>query len=147
MPGAKFIKRTSSGAAPVAVHVAMADTINHLHVYVLTASTLECWLVRAGRGHGDRAAGRHTRGRCAAECAILRGALGWCHGGSQAGGMEDFRLVAWGTSGWWHGGLQAGGMEDFRLVAWGISGSWMAAGKKLQLKRAPQVVDDPQDDS
>jgi len=46
LPGAKFLKRTSSGLTPVALHVAMAGTVNHLHVYVLTASTLECWLVR-----------------------------------------------------------------------------------------------------
>uniref|UniRef100_A0A7S3VQF7 Nucleoporin Nup133/Nup155-like N-terminal domain-containing protein n=1 Tax=Dunaliella tertiolecta TaxID=3047 RepID=A0A7S3VQF7_DUNTE len=48
LPGAKFIKHVSSGATPVAVHVAMDDTVNHLHVYVLTANALECWLVTLG---------------------------------------------------------------------------------------------------
>ncbi|KAF5839947.1 hypothetical protein DUNSADRAFT_18228 [Dunaliella salina] len=48
LPGAKFIKHVSSGATPVAVHVAKDGTVNHLHVYVLTANALECWLVTLG---------------------------------------------------------------------------------------------------
>jgi len=46
-PVNRFIKHAPSGQAPLAMHVAAANT-NHLHVYVLTASTLECWLVGGG---------------------------------------------------------------------------------------------------
>lgn len=43
-PSAKFVKRSSSGRPACGVHVQTVDAL-HIHVLVLTDSSLDCWLV------------------------------------------------------------------------------------------------------
>ncbi len=45
-PHAKFVRRAPSAKPPVALLARMVDAQHHLHIYLLTETTLDCWQVR-----------------------------------------------------------------------------------------------------